>query len=202
MMELLELLAALVLLAIVHELGHVAMARLFGVVVPRVQIGAGYTLLERKGKRTIWAVGWTLIGGYTRIHGMDAGDAKLRTGGDYRELHPMQQLLVVLGGVLANLVLTAGIHIGLALYNGATWWLAIKAGAFAPLQVIFDAALKWGSTLGIMDVDVSHIPVFDGTLYAWLYCTATLSLLAALLNLLPTQVTDGGRAWHLLRGDE
>lgn len=202
-MIILELLAALVLIAFVHELGHLCMARLFGVVVPQIQIGAGYTLLKGKVGRTVWALGWTLIGGYTRVHGMAKGDAKLRTGGDYRELHPNQQLLIILGGVIANMVLAMAMHGALALANGIHLGGAFIAGFTAPVRILVDAAVKWGTEIGYLDnLAAAHIPQFDGTLLSFVYCTATLSMLIGLLNLLPTKYTDGGRALRLLRGEE
>lgn len=199
MNALLQFLAALVAIAIIHELGHWAMARLFGVKVLRVQIGGGYTVAEWEAFGTVWAIGWTLLGGYTTVQGMDQQGTKSTGPGDYRELHRFQQMLVILAGVLANLLGAMGIHAALAYRHGMDLLHAMLTGIMAPVQVLTDALLMWGTTLGLLHANAAdNVPQFDGTLYAWAYCTATVSLLAGLLNLLPTKYTDGGRAVNLI----
>ncbi len=202
MIGFLEFIAALLVLAIVHELGHYLTARLLGVRVSRVQVGTGHTLIDTTRFGTQWAVGWTLIGGYTRVYGMDKADKPIAIG-DYRELHWLQKLLIVFGGIGANIVLAMVVFAAIAYLQGAALGMAIHAGAMAPLEALAFGARVWGEQLHLVDghLSLEHFR-FNGTVINWLYATAVLSVYAALLNLIPTKATDGGRAWRIVREEE
>jgi regulator of sigma E protease len=107
-----------------HELGHFAMARLFGVTIQAFSIGFGREIFgwtDRHGTR--WKISWLPLGGYVRFAG-DA-DAASRPDTEYlkkldaqaREgaLHckPLyQRALVAAAGPLANFILAIAIFTG------------------------------------------------------------------------------------------
>ena len=103
-----------------HELGHYAVARLFGVGAEVFSIGfgrevAGWT--DRRGTR--WKVGWLPLGGFVRFVGdMNPASAPQVTGVEVpaaeraRSFHhkPVwQRFLIVLAGPMANFVLAIAI---------------------------------------------------------------------------------------------
>jgi len=63
------------LLVFIHELGHYAMGRFFGVAVERFSVGFGKPVLRYKAKSgTEWVVSRIPLGGYVKFLG-DAGVA-------------------------------------------------------------------------------------------------------------------------------
>lgn len=198
----LHLIAAMLVVAFVHELGHLVMARAFGVRVPLVRVGGGLVLLDGNILGTKWEWGWTCMGGYTRIHGMDKADAILKGGGDYRELHYLQRILLALGGVAANVLLAMCVYAAHAWWQGSPPVEQLIAGVSAPLDIVLNAAHMWGYQLGILDTEGTGIHRFDGSALAWCYCVATISLVVGMMNLIPTTHTDGGRVIRILRDEE
>src|SRR3712207_1555030 len=53
-----------------HEVGHLAPAKLFGVKVTQWMVGFGPTLWSRRFGETEWGIKWIPLGGYTRMIGM------------------------------------------------------------------------------------------------------------------------------------
>src|SRR5215467_2328500 len=120
------------LVVFVHELGHFAVARYFGVTVETFSIGFGREIIgftDRKGTR--WKLSWIPLGGYVRF----AGDADAASRPDSQSLHAMdsdkrggvllfkplyQRAWVAAAGPLANFILAIAILTGLLLYSGHT----------------------------------------------------------------------------------
>lgn len=95
-----------------HELGHYAVARLFGVGAETFSIGFGREITgwtDRSGTR--WKVGWLPLGGYVRFIGDEehSGEgAATAQGADSRSFaaKPVwQRFLIVLAGPMANFLL-------------------------------------------------------------------------------------------------
>ena len=57
------------LLVCVHEFGHFAAAKLFGVYVERFSIGFGPTILQWKGKEMTYCISIIPLGGYVQMAG-------------------------------------------------------------------------------------------------------------------------------------
>ncbi len=66
----------LILMAVitVHELGHFAFARIFGVDVLEFAIGFGPKIFERKGRKTSFRINVFPIGGYVKLAGENLGE--------------------------------------------------------------------------------------------------------------------------------
>lgn len=116
----------LTLVVTVHELGHFAVARAFGVAVDRFSIGFGRAIVQWTDRWGVeWRIGWIPLGGYVRFSGdaeassslPDAAHlAQMRAniiaregpGAERRYYHfkPVwQRALVVLAGPVANFIL-------------------------------------------------------------------------------------------------
>lgn len=106
-------LTILVLLAIVaiHEAGHYLAARAVGVAAPEFAIGFGPKLFSTSGKRTgtQFTIRAIPLGGFVRIHGMDANALEGRTdekpqlrGKPYNEVSHLRRVLISVAGPAAN----------------------------------------------------------------------------------------------------
>ena len=108
---------SLSLLVIIHEGGHFLFARLFKVRVEKFCLffDPWFTLFKFKPKRsdTEYAVGWLPLGGYVKIAGMidesmDTEQMKQpEQPWEFRSKPAWQRLLIMVGGVLFNFLLSA-----------------------------------------------------------------------------------------------
>ncbi len=106
-------LVILVLLVVIHELGHAVVARRNGVIVEEFGIGLPPTVWGKKLKNgVLLTLNWLPLGGYVKLQGEhDAADKK----GDYGTATFWQKTKILFAGVFANW-LTAGLLLsGLAL---------------------------------------------------------------------------------------
>jgi regulator of sigma E protease len=111
---------ALGVLIVVHELGHYACARLFGVKVLRFSIGFGKPLLLRRlGKDgTEWALSTFPLGGYVRM--LDENEAPVPAEELHRAFNRQpvgKRIMIVAAGPLANLVLAVFLYWALFLHG-------------------------------------------------------------------------------------
>lgn len=199
MITLLYLFGAFAIMAMVHETGHKLTAALCRVAVTKVQIGVGPTLFTVKFWRTSWTFSVLPLGGYTRVHGMLPSDARVPVRGDFRLLHPVQQGLVILGGPLGNIALACALHAVLCLVDGGSTMAMLEAAARAPFAIAYGVLALWADAVGI-HIDALDLRTGIDTARGMLHTLATGSFIVALLNLMPTPVTDGGRLVKLIQG--
>lgn len=121
-----------------HELGHLVTAKAFGIKVTKYFIGFGPTIWSRTWGETEYGLKWIPLGGFCSIAGMypekddkrdagaqDAGapaSGELRPGEEHRAFYlasVWKRLVVMLGGIAANLVL-AVVFFGIALSGFGT----------------------------------------------------------------------------------
>lgn len=127
LIQILQLLACLSLLVLLHEFGHFITAKIFGVRVEKFYLffNPGFTLFKFKPKNseTEYGVGWLPLGGYVKLAGMI--DESLDT--DYlKESEPQpwefrakpawQRLIIMSAGVIMNL-LTAMVIYSMILFS-------------------------------------------------------------------------------------
>ena len=124
----LQLVLALSLLVIIHELGHFLWARLFKIRVEKFYIffNPWFSLAKWKPKNseTTYGIGWLPLGGYVKIAGMidesmDQEQMKQEPQPwEFRSKPAWQRLLVMTGGVINNFILAIIIYAGIAWYWG------------------------------------------------------------------------------------
>ncbi len=114
-MSYLMTLVGLSTLVALHELGHMLVARAFGMRVDRFSIGFGPVVLAHKRGETEYAISLLPFGGYVRIAGMAPGDGTADADPRSYANHPSwQRFLTIAAGPLTNyliaFVLLAGLN--------------------------------------------------------------------------------------------
>lgn len=123
LIKILQVILALSILIIIHELGHFFFAKLFRIRVEKFYLffDAGFALFRfrPKNSETEYGIGWLPLGGYCKISGMI--DESLDTDAMKKEPQPWefrskpawQRLLVMAGGVLFNFIFAILLYIGI-----------------------------------------------------------------------------------------
>ena len=116
----LQLILALSLLVLIHELGHFLFARVFKVRVEKFYLFFDwkFSLFKWKPKNsdTEYGIGWVPLGGYCKIAGMidESMDTeqmkKPAQPWEYRSKPAWQRLFIIIGGVMFNLILAVIIY--------------------------------------------------------------------------------------------
>jgi regulator of sigma E protease len=125
-MQIIQIILALSILVLIHELGHYAFARMFGIRIDKFYLffdTAGIKLFSTKSKwflkicpkaaqwETEYGIGWLPLGGYCKVNGMidesmDTEHLKNEPQPwEFRSKPAWQRLLVMFGGVLFNFIL-------------------------------------------------------------------------------------------------
>ena len=122
-LKVIQVIFALSLLVLIHELGHFAFARLFKIRVDKFYLffDAGFALFRWKPKNsdTEYGIGWLPLGGYCKIAGMiDESMDKDQLKSDPKpwefRAHPAwQRFWVLFGGVFFNFLLAILIYAGI-----------------------------------------------------------------------------------------
>lgn len=124
-----QLILALSILVIIHELGHFLAARAFGIKVEKFYLFfdvGGVKLFKYKYKDVEYGIGWLPLGGYVKITGMiDESMDKEAAQRDpepyeFRAKPAWQRLIVMLGGIIMNVLL------GIVLFTLHTWYYGEK----------------------------------------------------------------------------
>lgn len=120
----LQVILALSILVLVHELGHFTFAKLFGVRVEKFYLffdlgGKALFKFKPKNSDTEYGIGWLPLGGYCKISGMvdeslDADSMKQEPQPwEMRTKPAWQRLLIMSGGVLFNFILAIFVYTGI-----------------------------------------------------------------------------------------
>lgn len=166
----LQLIASLSLLVLVHELGHFLFAKLFKIRVEKFRLffDPWLTLFHFKPKNsdTDYGIGWLPLGGYVKISGMI--DESLDTdqmekpaeSWEFRAHPTWQRLLVLLGGVLFNLLAAILIYSGLTYTYGDTY---LPIDAVEEGMQFSEVAKKAGFQDGdiLLKADTTKLVAFD-----------------------------------------
>ncbi len=123
-----QLLLGISILAGVHELGHLLMAKLFGMRVEKFSIGFPPTVFSVKFGETEYCFGATPLGGFVKISGMvdesfdTKGLSSTPQSWEFRAKPTWQRLIVMLGGVLVNILTGIMIFVGTTYFLGQTYY--------------------------------------------------------------------------------
>ena len=121
LIKVLQVILALSVLILIHELGHFTFAKMFKIRVEKFYLffDAGFSLFKFKPKNsdTEYGIGWLPLGGYCKISGMI--DESMDTESmkkppqpwEFRSKPAWQRLLVMAGGVLFNFIFAIILYI-------------------------------------------------------------------------------------------
>jgi regulator of sigma E protease len=173
LLDIVILLAILVGLVLVHELGHFVMARRAGVKVH--EFGVGFpprAAILHRGRETVYSLNWLPIGGFVRLEGEDGESVDPRAFVNQRL---RTRLGILLAGVAINFVLAWAIFTGIAMLADPV--MNVRIGSVTPGSPAATAGLV-GSDIGyvpgkgveyddakgdvIVAIDGQRFPVFDG----------------------------------------
>jgi regulator of sigma E protease len=124
-----QLLMALSILVIIHELGHFLFARLFKTRIEKFYLffDPWFSLFKFKKGDTEYGIGWLPLGGYVKISGMideslDKEQMKQPPQPyEFRSKPAWQRLLIMTGGVLFNFILAMLIYVAVLFAWGETY---------------------------------------------------------------------------------
>lgn len=120
---------SLSILIILHEFGHFAAAKSFGMRVESFYLffNPYFSLVKKKIGDTVYGIGWVPLGGYVKIAGMidESMDkeqmAKPPEPWEFRSKPAWQRLIVMIGGVTVNVILAALIYWMVLFVYGETY---------------------------------------------------------------------------------
>lgn len=122
-----QLILGLTILVGIHEWGHLAAARMFGMRVEKYYIGFPPKVIGRKWGETEYALGAIPLGGFVKISGMidESLDTKTLSAEpepwEFRAKPAWQRLIVMLGGIIMNVITGIVVFIIMTFTYGDTY---------------------------------------------------------------------------------
>ena len=107
------MLVVLGIMVLVHEFGHFAVAKLFGVRVEVFSIGFGKRLFGFRRGDTDYRISLLPLGGYVKMSGEAPGEARTGDPGEFASHPRWQRILIGLAGPAANFLLAFFLMTGL-----------------------------------------------------------------------------------------
>src|SRR3990167_9964310 len=96
----------LLILVVIHELGHFFAAKWFNIKVLEFGFGIPPRAWGKKIGETIWSLNWLPFGGFVRLLGEDEVDKSVLDNTRSFAAQPVtKRMLVVVAGVVMNLIL-------------------------------------------------------------------------------------------------
>lgn len=151
---------SLSVLIIIHELGHMIPARLFKTRVEKFYLffNPWFSLFKFKRGETEYGLGWLPLGGYVKIAGMidESMDKEQMKSPpkphEFRSKPAWQRLIIMLGGVTANIILAAMIYIFMLFITGEQYLPAknVKYGIVAD-SLALDIGMRTGDMIVMLN---------------------------------------------------
>lgn len=163
-----QLILSLSILIIFHELGHFIPAKIFKTRVERFFLffDPWFSLFKKKIGDTIYGIGWIPLGGYIKIAGIineniyNGENNSIPNYLEFRSKKSWQRLIIMLGGVLTNILLSIIIFTSLLFISGETF-LPVKNMKYG--VVVNDIGLKIGIKNGDMIEKIDDKKVINFT---------------------------------------
>ena len=108
--------ATLLILVVIHELGHFLMAKKFGIKVEEFGFGIPPKIWGKKFGETIYSLNALPIGGFVRLLGEDNAGHPINSR-DFRAKSVYLRIMVVIAGVVMNLLLAWAIFYTVIIYQ-------------------------------------------------------------------------------------
>ena len=159
-----QVIAALSILVLIHELGHFLAAKLFKIIVDKFYLFfdflfpmpsvLNFALFKFKKGDTEYGLGWFPMGGYVQINGMvdeNMGNQDLTKPAEpweFRSKPAWQRMIVMLGGIIFNVILGIIIFSGIKYYYGEKLLLnsSVKKG-IAPSELAQEMGFRMGDKI-------------------------------------------------------
>ncbi len=141
----LTLVAAVVifcLIIFIHEFGHFASAKLFGVTVHEFSIGMGKKLFSFNKKGTQYSVRILPIGGYVKLEGEDEHSDDINA---FSNKNVFVRFVVLFSGAFMNFVL--GFLLYVIIMSSASGFASNVVGDVLPNSAFFDAGIVSGDVI-------------------------------------------------------
>lgn len=154
----------LLILVLIHELGHFLMAKRFGIKVEEFGFGIPPKLFGKKIGETVYSINALPLGGFVRLLGEDEVSNHPQNSRDFRAKPVGQRIIVVIAGVVMNLILAWVIFYTVILFqNFKIIYPTLDQGVYIGyLEKGFPAeavGIKVGDR--ILEVDGREIKKFD-----------------------------------------
>jgi regulator of sigma E protease len=156
-MTVLVAILGLILLIIVHELGHMLTAKALGVRVPEFGVGFGPPLFRKRLGRTVYSFRIILLGGFAKMAGMNDGE---RGPGTFPAKAPWRRALIILAGPFANIVAAVVILAGVLMFSGAVTDVKQEVREVEPGSMADRVGIKPDDRL--VAIDGERIKTWDG----------------------------------------
>ena len=161
-----QLILILSIIVVLHEGGHFTAAKLFKTRVERFFLffDVKFALFKKKIGETVYGIGWLPLGGYVKIAGMidesmDTEQMKSEPQPwEFRSKPAWQRLIIMLGGIIVNLILSIVIFTILTYKNGETY---LDVNKLTSGVVIDSAQVRLGMQQGDIPVGVNGVMYND-----------------------------------------
>ena len=134
----------LILLIIVHELGHMLTAKALGVRVPEFGVGFGPPLFRKKIGATVYSLRVILLGGFAKMAGMNDGE---RGPDTFPAKAPWRKALIILAGPFANILAAVAILAAVLMISGAVTDVRLEVNQVQPGSMAARAGIHSGDRL-------------------------------------------------------
>jgi regulator of sigma E protease len=154
--SLVSMLIVLGIMVLVHEFGHFAVAKFFGVRVEVFSIGFGKRLFGFRRGDTDYRISLLPLGGYVKMAGENPGEARTGDPGEFASHPRWQRVLIGLAGPIANFILAFVLMTGLyMMHNEVENYLSAPAVTdfIPPDSAAGHAGLKAGDHIVRFDHD-------------------------------------------------
>jgi regulator of sigma E protease len=150
MLTIIAFIFVLSLLVVIHEFGHFATAKLFGIGVERFSVGMPPKIIGKQIGETEYVISAIPFGGYVKMTGQDdfSTEEEQREIGpkDYRSKPAWMRIIVLSAGSVMNLIAAAVIFFVLFTVEGVPE-ITTRIGRVEPGSVAAQAGLQAGDTI-------------------------------------------------------
>ncbi|HEV8044125.1 MAG TPA: M50 family metallopeptidase, partial [Rubrobacter sp.] len=137
-------LLGLILLIVIHELGHMLTAKALGVRVPEFGVGFGPPLIKKKIGKTVYSFRIILLGGFAKMAGMGDGEEGPDT---YPAKAPWRRALIIFAGPAANILAAVAILACVYMFQGVVTDVKPVVQAVEPNSMAQEVGIKSGDRI-------------------------------------------------------